>query len=30
MHIAKLRKKIDTHAPGAIETVRGEGYRFVG
>jgi DNA-binding response OmpR family regulator len=27
MHIAKLRKKI---APAAIETVRGEGYRFVG
>jgi DNA-binding response OmpR family regulator len=30
MHIAKLRKKIDTHALGLIETVRGEGYRFVG
>jgi two-component system response regulator RegX3 len=30
MHIAKLRKKIDSHAPAAIETVRGEGYRFVG
>jgi DNA-binding response OmpR family regulator len=27
MHIAKLRKKI---APAEIETVRGEGYRFVG
>jgi len=34
MHIAKLRKKIASHAPAgaadAIETVRGEGYRFVG
>jgi DNA-binding response OmpR family regulator len=30
MHIAKLRKKIESAAPGAIETVRGEGYRFVG
>src|SRR5262249_26445268 len=30
MHIAKLRKKIDPHAPGAIQTVRGEGYRFAG
>lgn len=29
MHIAKLRKKIEAHAPGAIETIRGEGYRFV-
>ena len=29
MHIAKLRKKIETRDPGAIETVRGEGYRFV-
>jgi two-component system response regulator RegX3 len=28
MHIAKLRKKIEAHAPGAIETVRGEGYRY--
>lgn len=28
MHIAKLRKKIETHAPGAIETIRGEGYRY--
>jgi DNA-binding response OmpR family regulator len=28
VHIAKLRKKIETHDPGAIETVRGEGYRF--
>ena len=28
MHIAKLRKKIEAHAPGAIETVRGEGYRL--
>jgi DNA-binding response OmpR family regulator len=28
VHIAKLRKKIETHRPGAIETVRGEGYRF--
>ncbi len=34
MHIAKLRKKIAAYAPAgaadAIETVRGEGYRFVG
>jgi two-component system response regulator RegX3 len=30
MHIAKLRKKIEASAPGAIETVRGEGYRYVG
>lgn len=34
MHIAKLRKKIASHAPArvadAIETVRGEGYRFIG
>jgi two-component system response regulator RegX3 len=30
MHIAKLRKKIEPQAPGAIETVRGEGYRFAG
>jgi two-component system response regulator RegX3 len=34
MHIAKLRKKIALHAPeraaDAIETVRGEGYRFIG
>jgi len=32
MHIAKLRKKIATaaRAPEAIETVRGEGYRFGG
>jgi two-component system response regulator RegX3 len=28
MHIAKLRKKIESHAPGAIETIRGEGYRY--
>jgi two-component system response regulator RegX3 len=28
MHIAKLRRKIEAHAPGAIETVRGEGYRY--
>jgi two-component system response regulator RegX3 len=28
VHIAKLRKKIEAHEPGAIETVRGEGYRF--
>jgi two-component system response regulator RegX3 len=28
MHIAKLRKKIEAHAPGGIETVRGEGYRY--
>jgi two-component system response regulator RegX3 len=30
VHIAKLRKKIDAHEAGAIETVRGEGYRFTG
>jgi len=30
VHIAKLRKKIEAHAPGTIETVRGEGYRFPG
>jgi two-component system response regulator RegX3 len=30
VHIAKLRKKIEAREPGAIETVRGEGYRFVG
>ena len=30
MHIAKLRRKIEPQAPGAIETVRGEGYRFAG
>lgn len=30
MHLAKLRKKLDAHAAGVIETVRGEGYRFVG
>jgi two-component system response regulator RegX3 len=29
MHIAKLRKKIEAHEPGAIETVRGEGYRYM-
>ena len=30
MHIAKLRKKIDGPGRSCIETVRGEGYRFVG
>jgi len=30
MHIAKLRKKIAASERGGIETVRGEGYRFVG
>jgi DNA-binding response OmpR family regulator len=34
MHIAKLRKKIGIHEPArtpeVIETVRGEGYRFIG
>jgi two-component system response regulator RegX3 len=30
MHIAKLRKKIATQGRESIETVRGEGYRFVG
>jgi len=28
VHIAKLRRKIEAHAPAPIETVRGEGYRF--
>jgi len=28
MHLAKLRRKLDAHAPGVIETVRGEGYRY--
>jgi two-component system response regulator RegX3 len=28
VHIAKLRKKIEAREPGAIEPVRGEGYRF--
>jgi two-component system response regulator RegX3 len=28
VHIAKLRRKIEAREPGAIETVRGEGYRF--
>jgi two-component system response regulator RegX3 len=30
MHIAKLRKKLASDAGNAIETIRGEGYRFVG
>ncbi len=30
MHIAKLRKKIEAGRRAAIETVRGEGYRFLG
>jgi DNA-binding response OmpR family regulator len=30
VHIAKLRKKLAPHEAGAIETVRGEGYRFAG
>jgi len=30
VHIAKLRKKIEPHEPSAIETIRGEGYRFHG
>jgi DNA-binding response OmpR family regulator len=30
VHIAKLRKKMGTDEQGPIETVRGEGYRFVG
>jgi two-component system response regulator RegX3 len=30
VHIAKLRRKIEAHAGGVIETVRGEGYRFTG
>jgi DNA-binding response OmpR family regulator len=30
VHIAKLRKKVEAQRRAAIETVRGEGYRFVG
>jgi len=30
MHIVKLRKKIAAGDGSPIETVRGEGYRFVG
>jgi len=30
MHIVKLRKKIAADGGAAIETVRGEGYRFSG
>jgi DNA-binding response OmpR family regulator len=30
MHMAKLRKKIAPGGSAAIETVRGEGYRFIG
>jgi DNA-binding response OmpR family regulator len=30
MHIARLRKKLDAGGDALIETVRGEGYRFVG
>ena len=30
MHIARLRKKLDAAGDALIETVRGEGYRFVG
>ena len=30
MHVAKLRKKLDTQGFGLIETVRGEGYRLGG
>jgi two-component system OmpR family response regulator len=30
MHIAKLRKKVDSDGEPAIETVRGAGYRFNG
>ncbi|MDH5307386.1 MAG: response regulator transcription factor, partial [Myxococcales bacterium] len=30
MHIAKLRKKLAASSDAPIETVRGEGYRFVG
>ena len=30
MHVAKLRKKLGLDERGAIETVRGEGYRFAG
>jgi DNA-binding response OmpR family regulator len=28
MHMVKLRRKIEAHDPGAIETIRGEGYRY--
>jgi DNA-binding response OmpR family regulator len=30
MHIAKLRKKVDTDGESTIETIRGAGYRFNG
>ena len=30
VHIGKLRKKIEAHEPSAIETIRGQGYRFNG
>lgn len=30
MHVAKLRKKIDTQKSSLIETVRGQGYRYQG
>ncbi|MEO1175296.1 MAG: response regulator transcription factor [Myxococcota bacterium] len=30
MHVAKLRKKIDTGSTSLIETVRGQGYRYRG
>ena len=28
VHIGRLRKRIDPHAPGSIQTVRGQGYRL--
>ena len=28
MHMVKLRRKIEAHDRGAIETIRGEGYRY--
>jgi DNA-binding response OmpR family regulator len=30
MHMVKLRRKLEAHDPGAIETIRGEGYRYGG
>ena len=29
VHVAKLRKKMGMSETGSLETVRGEGYRFV-
>jgi DNA-binding response OmpR family regulator len=30
VHLAKLRKKVDHDGEALLETVRGEGYRYVG